>query len=163
MEKKRGMDLFDMRAIYPKSMTVQPGKFRAFWQNSSYHRIYLSLLHSGRLRQVLENWQTPPADVYAVYSQRLQTAARVKAFVDHVVDAFATTSSAKAENARNPSCARSSRFWNASTSKFVLSAHIRVQNFQGVHHTWAFFPSCARWSANFAAKKSRNSRTLEDK
>jgi len=90
------MDLFDMQAIYPKSMTVQPGKFRDFWQNSSYHRIYLSLLHSGRLRQVLENWQTPPADVYAVYSQRLQTAARVKAFVDHVVDAFATTSSAKA-------------------------------------------------------------------
>ena len=39
--------------------------------------------------QVLENWQTPPADVYAVYQQRLQTAARVKAFVEPVVDAFA--------------------------------------------------------------------------
>ena len=62
---------------------------RAEWDITKY-------LHSGRLRQVLENWQTPPADVYAVYPQRLQTAARVKAFVDHVVDAFATTSPAKA-------------------------------------------------------------------
>lgn len=62
---------------------------RAEWNISKY-------LHSGRLRQVLENWQTPPADVYAVYPQRLQTAARVKAFVDHVVDAFAATSLAKA-------------------------------------------------------------------
>ena len=62
---------------------------RAEWDITKY-------LHSGRLRQVLENWQTPPADVYAVYPQRLQTAARVKAFVDHVVDAFAATSPAKA-------------------------------------------------------------------
>jgi len=27
-------------------------------------------LRSGRLRQVLESWQTPPADIYAVYPQR---------------------------------------------------------------------------------------------
>ncbi|WP_342616493.1 LysR family transcriptional regulator [Rhodoferax sp. GW822-FHT02A01] len=62
---------------------------RAEWDITKY-------LHSGRLRQVLETWQTPPADIYAVYPQRLQTAARVKAFVDHVVDAFAATSPAKA-------------------------------------------------------------------
>ena len=61
---------------------------RAEWDITKY-------LHSGRLRQVLENWQTPAADVYAVYPQRLQTAARVKAFVDHLVDAFAATSPAK--------------------------------------------------------------------
>jgi DNA-binding transcriptional LysR family regulator len=61
---------------------------RAEWDVMKY-------LHSGRLCQVLENWQTPPADVYAVYPQRLQTAARVKAFVDHVGEAFEATSPAK--------------------------------------------------------------------
>ena len=55
---------------------------RAEWDIAKY-------LRSGRLRQVLENWQTPPADIYAVYPQRLQTAARVRAFVDFVVAAFA--------------------------------------------------------------------------
>ena len=54
---------------------------RAEWDIAKY-------LRSGRLRQVLENWQTPPADIHAVYPQRLQTAARVKAFVDFVVESF---------------------------------------------------------------------------
>ena len=54
---------------------------RAEWDIAKY-------LRSGRLRQVLENWQTPPADIHAVYPQRLQTAARVRAFVDFLVDAF---------------------------------------------------------------------------
>jgi len=57
---------------------------RAEWDIAKY-------LHSGRLKAVLENWQTPPADIYAVYPQRLQTAARVKAFIDHVVEAFSTS------------------------------------------------------------------------
>lgn len=57
---------------------------RAEWDIAKY-------LESGRLRQVLEDWQTPPADIHAVYPQRLQTAARVRAFVDFVVDAFATS------------------------------------------------------------------------
>lgn len=61
---------------------------RAEWDVAKY-------LHSGRLQLVLENWQTPPADIYAIYPQRLQTAARVKAFVDHVTEAFASTSPAK--------------------------------------------------------------------
>lgn len=55
---------------------------RAEWDIAKY-------LDSGRLRQVLENWQTPPADIHAVYPQRLQTAARVRAFVDFVLQAFA--------------------------------------------------------------------------
>jgi DNA-binding transcriptional LysR family regulator len=58
---------------------------RAEWDVAKY-------LHSGRLQQVLDNWQTPPADIYAVYPQRLQTAARVRAFVDFIVDAFSTSS-----------------------------------------------------------------------
>ena len=54
---------------------------RAQWDIAKY-------LRSGRLRQVLEDWQTPPADIHAVYPQRLQNATRVRAFVDFVVAAF---------------------------------------------------------------------------
>jgi LysR family transcriptional activator of dmlA len=45
-------------------------------------------LKSGRLRQVLEGWQTPPADIYAVYPVRHQGAARVRAFVEHLQRSF---------------------------------------------------------------------------
>ncbi len=55
---------------------------RAEWDIAKY-------LDSGRLRLVLQDWQTPPADIHAVYPQRLQTAARVRAFVDFVLQAFA--------------------------------------------------------------------------
>lgn len=55
---------------------------RSEWDIAKYMR-------SGRLKQVLENFQTPPADVYAVYPQRHQTAARVRAFVDFLVAKFA--------------------------------------------------------------------------
>lgn len=54
---------------------------RAEWDIARY-------LTSGRLVQVLENWQTPPADIYAVYPQRHQIAARVRVFVDFLVEAF---------------------------------------------------------------------------
>lgn len=39
-------------------------------------------LKSGRLVQVLSQFTTPEADIYAVYPQRHQLAARVRAFVD---------------------------------------------------------------------------------
>lgn len=55
---------------------------RAEWDLAKY-------LRSGRLQQVLENYQTPPADIHAVYPQRHQTAARVRAFVDFLVTKFA--------------------------------------------------------------------------
>jgi LysR family transcriptional activator of dmlA len=61
---------------------------RAEWDIAKY-------LQSGRLKLVLEDWQTPPADIYAVYPQQLQTAARVKAFIDCLVEAFSTTSPGK--------------------------------------------------------------------
>jgi LysR family transcriptional regulator, transcriptional activator for dmlA len=48
---------------------------RAEWDIAKY-------LRSGRLRQVLENYATPPADIYAVYPQRHQKSRRVTAFVD---------------------------------------------------------------------------------
>ncbi len=58
---------------------------RAEWDVARY-------LRSGRLRQVLENWQTPSADIHAVFPQRLQTSARVRAFVDFVAAHFAKSS-----------------------------------------------------------------------
>jgi LysR family transcriptional regulator, transcriptional activator for dmlA len=54
---------------------------RAEWDVARY-------LRSGRLRQVLENWQSPPADIYAVYPARHQSTMRVHAFVDHLADEF---------------------------------------------------------------------------
>ncbi|MDO8768613.1 MAG: LysR family transcriptional regulator [Burkholderiaceae bacterium] len=55
---------------------------RAEWDIAKY-------LRSGRLVQVLESYQTPNADIYAVFPQRHQTAARVRAFVDFLVARFA--------------------------------------------------------------------------
>jgi LysR family transcriptional regulator, transcriptional activator for dmlA len=58
---------------------------RAEWDVARY-------LRSGRLKQVLEQWQTPPADIYAVYPQRHQTSGRVRAFVDFLGAHFAKSS-----------------------------------------------------------------------
>ena len=54
---------------------------RAEWDIARY-------LRSGRLKQVLENWQAPPADIHAVYPVRHQGTARVRAFVDHLAQEF---------------------------------------------------------------------------
>ncbi len=45
-------------------------------------------LRSGRLAQVLPQYHTPDADIYAVYPQRHQLSARVRAFVDFVAASF---------------------------------------------------------------------------
>ena len=45
-------------------------------------------LRDGRLVQVLPQYHTPDADIYAVYPQRRQLAARVRAFVDYLTLAF---------------------------------------------------------------------------
>lgn len=59
---------------------------RAEWDIERY-------LRSGRLVQVLPQHYTPDADIHAVYPQRHQSAARVRAFVDFVSQAFAQQSS----------------------------------------------------------------------
>jgi DNA-binding transcriptional LysR family regulator len=59
---------------------------RAEWDIARY-------LKSGRLRQVLDNWQTPPADIYAVYPVRHQGSARVRAFVEHLEAGFKESAS----------------------------------------------------------------------
>ena len=54
---------------------------RAEWDIARY-------LRSGRLVQVLPTWETPEADIHAVYPQRLQMSARVRAFVDFMAESF---------------------------------------------------------------------------
>lgn len=54
---------------------------RAEWDVARY-------LRSGRLVQVLENWQTPPADIHAVYPVRHHSTMRVRSFVDHLAVEF---------------------------------------------------------------------------
>jgi len=54
---------------------------RAEWDIARY-------LRSGRLRQVLEKYRTPPADIHVVYPQRHQVSGRVRAFVNFMVRDF---------------------------------------------------------------------------
>jgi LysR family transcriptional regulator, transcriptional activator for dmlA len=49
-------------------------------------------LQSGRLVQVLPQYATPDADIHAVYPQRHQLAARVRAFVDFAALSFSQSS-----------------------------------------------------------------------
>ncbi|MEC5214059.1 LysR family transcriptional activator of dmlA [Polaromonas sp. CG_9.5] len=58
---------------------------RAEWDIAKY-------LRSGRLVQVLENYRTSPADIYAVYPQRHQVSARVRTFVDFLAVHFEKSS-----------------------------------------------------------------------
>lgn len=54
---------------------------RAEWDLAKY-------LRSGRLEEVLAEYETPPADIYAVYLERLNLSAKVSFFVDHLRDVF---------------------------------------------------------------------------
>lgn len=52
---------------------------RAEWDLRDY-------LADGRLVVVLPNHETPSADIYAVYAQRHQTSARIRASVDFLAE-----------------------------------------------------------------------------
>jgi DNA-binding transcriptional LysR family regulator len=54
---------------------------RAEWDIERY-------LQSGRLVQVLPGYRTPDADIYAVYPHRHQLSARIRTFVDFLVERF---------------------------------------------------------------------------
>lgn len=54
---------------------------RAQWDVERY-------LASGRLVQLLQDWDSPDADIYAVYGQQHRSSVRVKALVDFVSAAF---------------------------------------------------------------------------
>lgn len=45
-------------------------------------------LKSGRLVPVLAAWETPEADIYALWPQRLQWSTRVRAFVDFMAESL---------------------------------------------------------------------------
>ena len=45
-------------------------------------------LHSGRLIQVMKNFETPDADIYAVYAERHKTSVRVKSLIDFAITTF---------------------------------------------------------------------------
>lgn len=54
---------------------------RAEWDIAKYVR-------SGRLKILLEDYATPQADIFAVYSERQAQSPRVRAFVDFLVESF---------------------------------------------------------------------------
>lgn len=45
-------------------------------------------LESGRLIQVMKNFETPDADIYAVYAERHKTSVRVKTLIDFAIASF---------------------------------------------------------------------------
>jgi LysR family transcriptional activator of dmlA len=45
-------------------------------------------LKSGRLIQVMKNFETPDADIYAVYAERHKTSVRVKSLIDFAITSF---------------------------------------------------------------------------
>lgn len=45
-------------------------------------------LRSGRLEEVLGDYETPPADIYAVYLERLNLSAKVSFFIEHLRNFF---------------------------------------------------------------------------
>lgn len=54
---------------------------RAEWDLARY-------LRSGRLEQVLADYQLPPADIYAVFPEKHHLSAKVRLFVDFLVEHF---------------------------------------------------------------------------
>lgn len=63
---------------------------RAEWDIAKY-------LRSGRLQLVLEDYATPPADIFAVYPERHSASARVRAFTDFLVASFGEHAGASAD------------------------------------------------------------------
>ncbi|VCU70020.1 HTH-type transcriptional regulator DmlR [Pigmentiphaga humi] len=55
---------------------------RSEWEVSAY-------LRSGRLVAVLEEWETPSADIFALYPERQNLSAKTTAFVDYLAQRFA--------------------------------------------------------------------------
>jgi len=49
-------------------------------------------LSNGRLVEVLTDYETPPADIYAVYLERLNLSAKVSFFIEHLREFFSLNS-----------------------------------------------------------------------
>ena len=83
------------------SLTTNDGEIAVAWALDGHGIVMRSewdiarYLRSGRLVEVLPQWRTPEADIRAVYPQRHQTSARVRAFVDYIAAAFASLNQAR--------------------------------------------------------------------
>ncbi|MCG7325854.1 LysR family transcriptional regulator [Achromobacter sp. ACRQX] len=55
---------------------------RSEWETAAH-------LRAGRLQEVLTDWRTPPADIHALYPERLNLPAKTLAFVDFLSRRFA--------------------------------------------------------------------------
>jgi len=72
------------------SLTTNDGEIAVLWALEGHGILMRAewdierFLRSGRLTQVLPQYHTPDADIYAIYPQRHQLSARVKEFVDFV-------------------------------------------------------------------------------
>lgn len=64
---------------------------RAEWDVAKY-------LRSGRLALILHDYETPPADIYAVYLERLNLSAKVSHFVDHLRDYLSRHADSPSQN-----------------------------------------------------------------
>ena len=65
---------------------------RSEWDAAPY-------LRSGRLRQVLESWTLPPADIYLVFPTKANLSAKTRAFVDFMLEQFKNRRETGAGNA----------------------------------------------------------------
>jgi len=76
------------------TLTTNDGEIAVNWALDGHGIVMRSewdierYLQSGRLVQVLPQYQPPDADIYAVYPKALQSAARVRVFVDFLVACF---------------------------------------------------------------------------
>jgi len=59
-------------------------------------------LRAGRLVRVLPDWSGSPADIYALYPQRLNLSAKVRVFLDFLTERFAAYRSATDSSAELP-------------------------------------------------------------
>lgn len=67
---------------------------RAEWDAARY-------LRSGRLVVILNDFELPPADIYAVYLQRLNLSAKVAYFVEHLRDFLSQHADSPSQNRSN--------------------------------------------------------------
>ncbi len=89
-EPQRGADAVRVRG----NLTTNDGEIAVNWALDG-HGILMRAewdveryLRSGRLVQVLPQFKTPDADIYAVYPQRHQLSARIRTFVDFLSQTF---------------------------------------------------------------------------
>ena len=68
---------------------------RSLWDTAAEMR-------AGRLVRVLPDWSGSPADIYALYPQRLNLSAKVRVFLDFLTERFAAYRSATDSNAELP-------------------------------------------------------------